>query len=64
MLPWGPAHIVWMMVNVGGLIFASLMIWDIAADFAPLISGALIGLLLANSIMLMALGMHPRLSSA
>jgi len=49
MLPWGPAHLLWLALTVGSLILASLLIWEISADFAPMLSGALIGLLLINS---------------
>jgi Glycosyltransferase family 87 len=48
-LRWGPAHVVWMALNGGGLILSGLLLWSISADFAPLLSGVLIGFLLANS---------------
>lgn len=56
MLPWGPAHILWMLLTAGSLIFASFLMWDLGASYAPVLSGALIGLLLANSELLMVLG--------
>ena len=49
MLPFGPAHLLWMALIVGGLIFASFLIWDLAADYAPIVTGALLCFLLANS---------------
>ncbi len=49
MLPWGPAHLLWLALTFGSLILASLLIWEISAGFAPMLSGALIGLLLINS---------------
>jgi len=49
MLPWGPAHLLWIMLTAGSLIFASYLIWNLGADYAPILSGALIGFLLANS---------------
>ncbi len=49
MLPFGPAHLLWMALVVGGLIFASFLIWDLTADYAPIVTGALICFLLANS---------------
>jgi hypothetical protein len=55
-LPWKFAHVLWMMLTVGSLIFASFLIWDIGADFSPVLSGAFIGLFLANSEMVMMLG--------
>jgi hypothetical protein len=49
LLPWGPAHILWMILSACSLIMASCLAWDLAADHAPIIAGALIGFLLANS---------------
>jgi len=49
MLPWGPAHLLWMALSYGGFIFASFLIWNLGENYAPIISGALIGFLLANS---------------
>ena len=55
-LPWWPAHILWMALTVGSLIFASFLIWNLGANYAPILSGALIGFLLANSELLIVLG--------
>ena len=48
-LRWGPAHRLWMVLNGGGLVLSGLLLWNIAAEFAPLLAGMLIGFLLANS---------------
>src|ERR1035437_3508105 len=56
MLPWGPAHILWMTFTIGSLIFASFLMWNLGANYAPIISGGLIGLLLANSEVLIITG--------
>jgi len=56
-LPWGPAHVLWMALTAGGLILASFLIWSIGADYAPVISGCLLGFLLANSEVLVIKGM-------
>ncbi len=56
MLPWGPAHLLWLALTVAGLILASLLIWEICADFAPVLSGALIGLLIINSEVVIMIG--------
>jgi hypothetical protein len=56
MLPWGPAHLLWMELTIGSIIFASFLIWNIGADYAPIVSGALIGFLLANSELLVITG--------
>jgi len=49
MLSWGLAHILWMTLSVGILIFAAFLIWNLGANYAPTLSGALAGFLLANS---------------
>jgi hypothetical protein len=56
MLPWGPAHILWMALTVGSLIFASFLAWNLGANYAPVLSGALVGFLLANSELLVIAG--------
>jgi hypothetical protein len=56
MLPWGPAHLLWMALTIGSLVFASFLIWDLGANYAPIVSGALIGFLLANSELLVITG--------
>ncbi len=52
LLPWGPAHILWLLLTMGSLIFASFLIWNLAAEYAPLAAGALLCLFLANSELL------------
>ncbi len=56
MLPWGPAHILWLTLTAGGLIFASFLAWNLGANYAPVLSGALVGFFLANSVELITLG--------
>ena len=41
---------------MGGLILASFLMWDIGAELAPVITGALIGFLLANSELCLVVG--------
>ncbi|MGO9434930.1 MAG: glycosyltransferase family 87 protein [Terracidiphilus sp.] len=55
-LPIEPAWILWKCINIGGLAIASFFIWQIAADDAAVMSGALIGLLLASSEILIGSG--------
>jgi hypothetical protein len=52
MLSWGPAHILWLVLTVAAIIFVSFLIWNFAANSAPLLSGALIALFLINSELL------------
>ena len=44
-----PAQRLWTALNGGGLIISGFLLWEIAAEAAPLLSGLLIGFLLANS---------------
>ena len=55
MLPYGIARILWLMLTFGSLIFASLLAWNLGADHAPILSGILIGFLLANSEVILVL---------
>jgi len=55
-LPFGPAHILWIALTAGGLILAGFLMWDVGAGFAPLLSGVLIGFLLANSEIVFMVG--------
>ena len=64
LLPWGPAHLLWMIVGVGGLIFAAVLAWDLGADYAPILSGALCGFILANSLVITVLSNPSELAIA
>lgn len=55
-LAWGPAHIIWMILIGGSFILAASLMWKRGAQDAPLVTGALLGLLLANSILLLEIG--------
>ena len=55
-LPWAPAHILWTVLTVAGVLAASFLIWHLNADYAPLACGALIGLFLINSELLIIAG--------
>ena len=56
MLPWGPAHILWITLTLVSFILASFLIWSLGADSSPVLSGALVGFLLANSEVLIITG--------
>jgi hypothetical protein len=49
---WGPAHVLWLTLTVAGILFASFLTWSLAAEYAPMLTGALIGLFLLNSELL------------
>jgi hypothetical protein len=56
MLPWGPAHLLWMILTAVALVFAGYLMWSIGTNCAPVISAGLICLVLANSEVLFATG--------
>jgi hypothetical protein len=55
-LSLGGAQVLWTAITAGSLVVAALLVWDLGADFAPVLAGALAGLLLANSEMLLMVG--------
>jgi hypothetical protein len=56
MLPWGPAHLLWMILTAGSLVLAGFLMWNFSAKDSPVLSGFLICFLLANSEILFATG--------
>jgi hypothetical protein len=52
MLPWGPAHILWMSLTAAGFILAACLMWSLGARNAPILAGGLLGLILLNSELL------------
>jgi len=56
MLAWGPAHLVWMALMAGSLMLAAFLMWDLSSGYAPVIAGALIAFVLANSEVLVIIG--------
>ncbi|HUV70018.1 MAG TPA: glycosyltransferase family 87 protein [Terracidiphilus sp.] len=56
LLPWGPAHILWMALTAGSFIFASFLIWNLSERYAPTPTGALLCFLLANSELVLICG--------
>jgi hypothetical protein len=56
LLPWGPAHLIWMVAIVVSLVFAAWLVWSVAADSAPRLAGALAAFLLLNSVDLLVSG--------
>jgi hypothetical protein len=56
MLPWKTAQVLWTAFTFGSLIFASFLIWELGAQYEPVVSGAFIGFLLANSEVLAITG--------
>ncbi len=56
MLPWGPAHVLWMTLTAAGLILAAFLMWDLGAKRAPTLSILLACLVLANCEFVFATG--------
>jgi hypothetical protein len=55
MLPWDIARRAWALVDVGALLCASFLTWELAAEFAPTMAGAFIAFLLFNSEVLIVM---------
>jgi hypothetical protein len=49
LLPWGPAHLLWLALTAGVFILAALLMWNLGESYAPDVSTFLIFILLANS---------------
>jgi hypothetical protein len=49
-------QLAWTILLAGSFILAATLVWDLGADYAPLLSGALVGLLLMNSFWLFMIG--------
>jgi hypothetical protein len=55
-LPLKLAGLLWLTLTFASFILASLLVWDLGAEYAPVLSGVLIGFLLANSELLAVTG--------
>jgi len=53
---FGTARTLWLVLSAGSLILAAILTWDLAAAFAPVLSGAMLGVLLVNSLWLFMIG--------
>jgi hypothetical protein len=56
MLPWGSGHLLWMTLSAGSLLLAAFLMWTCGANYAPVISSALICFILANCEAVLATG--------
>jgi hypothetical protein len=56
MLSWSAAHLLWMTLTAASFIFAAFLMWNLGADHAPVISGALIAFCAVNSLNLLTIG--------
>ncbi|MGA3161690.1 MAG: glycosyltransferase family 87 protein [Terracidiphilus sp.] len=48
LLPWGPAHVLWIALTAGVFILAAFLMWDLGSSYAPGVSLFLLCILLAN----------------
>ena len=55
-LPWRIAAILWAILLAGTFIFASYLMWQVAAEYAPVLSGFQVFFMLAGSAPLIAIG--------
>ena len=55
LFPWDIAHILWAIFSASSLILAACLAFDLGADHAPILCGAIIAYLLANSEILVML---------
>jgi hypothetical protein len=56
MLPWGPAHVLWMALTASVFILAAFLMWTLGASYASNLSLFLICILLANCEMIFCAG--------
>jgi hypothetical protein len=56
LLGFDVGHLLWIILSAVGLVFAACLMWDLAADYSPLLSGVLLGFLLMNSFWLFMIG--------
>jgi hypothetical protein len=55
-LPWKPAFVIWTILTAVSFLIASLLMWDLGAKYAPVLSGFLISFFLATSESLLLTG--------
>jgi hypothetical protein len=56
LLPFSLGHFLWMVANAVCLIVGAFAAWDVAAPYAPTLSGALIGYMIGNSALILITG--------
>lgn len=56
MLPWGVAQTLWILLTVALLLIAGYLMWSLSGNAAPVLSGVLIAIMLANCEQLLMVG--------
>ena len=55
-LPWPVANVAWSILIAASFVLAAYLLWDLSAQYAPILAGILIFLLLAGSQSLLVIG--------
>lgn len=55
LLPFGVAQILWLLATAGSMILGAFLMWEIGAQWAPVLSGTLLGFTLANCELFLAI---------
>lgn len=55
-LHYGPAHILWMVLIAASFLLASFLVWDVASEISPELSGCLVGFFIATNELLIFTG--------
>lgn len=56
LLPWGPACLFWEVLTGVSFLLAAYLMWSVAAEYAPAVSGAMMCFFLFNSALLLVFG--------
>ncbi len=56
LLHYGPAHVLWMTLIAASFLLAAYLMWDLGAEYSPVVAGFLVGFLVANSELLIFTG--------
>ncbi len=54
--PWWLAASIWMAITIASFLFSAFLIWNLAADRSPVLSGVMVGFFVANSELLIVTG--------
>jgi Glycosyltransferase family 87 len=55
-MPWQLAHSLWMALTAASFIFAAILMWQLAAEYAPQMAGGMMALFLMSSGVLLEVG--------
>ena len=62
LLPWEPAHVIWLIVSTGVFVFAAALVADLCLDFAGILAASFIGIFLLTSTTLIMLAQPAQLT--